>query len=198
MKYRGTIDMFRLPVVFSALLLYTGMCFGEATKKNIKSGLQPGDKTFAFHVREVTGPRKGQSLCYACAFGKHAVINIQTKKIDDELITLLKELDPLVAPAGTIKGESKHAFLVYLTDDPDAAEKELEAAAGKLNLKNIPLTIYDELSGPPPYKLAKDAEVTVMMWEDAKVTSNHAFAAGGLEKDDVQVVLKSAQELLKR
>ena len=175
-------------------LAFAGICLAEArqTGEAVKSGLQPGDKTYAFQVQDVTGPRKGKTLCYACAFGKHSVINIQTKKLDEQLMMLVKQLDPLVAPAGRIKGESKHAFLVYLTEDPEAAEKELEAMAEKLKLKNIPLTIYDELSGPKPYRLARDAEVTVMMWKNAKVTANHAFAAGGLEKGDIKVVLTSA------
>lgn len=186
-----------------AILASASFGFAESVKSatakaTLKSGLQPGAKTYAFNVDDVTGPRSGNSLCYACAFGKHSVINIQTKKIDDELVALLKELDLLVAPAGKIKGDSKHAFLVYLTEDPDVAAKELKAVAKKAKLKNIPLTIYDELTGPRPYKLSKDAEITVMMWKDTKVTANHAFAAGGLEKEDVKVVLESAKKHLKR
>jgi hypothetical protein len=30
----------------------------------LKSGLQPGDTAAAFNVKDVTGPRKGKSLCY--------------------------------------------------------------------------------------------------------------------------------------
>ena len=29
-----------------------------------KSGLQPGDRLEAFNVRDITGPKKGDSLCY--------------------------------------------------------------------------------------------------------------------------------------
>jgi hypothetical protein len=35
-----------------------------AAEKALKSGLQPGDKTTPFHVRDITGPKKGTSLCY--------------------------------------------------------------------------------------------------------------------------------------
>lgn len=164
----------------------------------LQSGLQPGDKTFAFHVQDVTGPRKGRSLCYACAFGKHTVVNIQARKIDAELIALLKQLDALVDPANQIKGDSQHAFLVYLTEDPDLAAEELNSVAKEHGLKNIPLTIYDELDGPKPYKLSREAEVTVMLWAESRVTANFAFADGGLDGDDVPIVLKSVQEFLKR
>jgi len=31
---------------------------------DLKSGLQVGDDTEAFNVKDITGPAKGQSLCY--------------------------------------------------------------------------------------------------------------------------------------
>ena len=32
--------------------------------EKLTSGLQPGDKTSPFDVRDITGPNKGKSLCY--------------------------------------------------------------------------------------------------------------------------------------
>jgi len=32
--------------------------------EELKSGLQPGETAGAFNVKNVTGPRKGKSLCY--------------------------------------------------------------------------------------------------------------------------------------
>jgi len=36
----------------------------DAAEKALKSGLQPGDKTTPFNIRDITGPNKGKSLCY--------------------------------------------------------------------------------------------------------------------------------------
>ena len=36
----------------------------SAAENALKSGLQPGEKTSPFHVRDITGPKKGTSLCY--------------------------------------------------------------------------------------------------------------------------------------
>ena len=36
----------------------------DAGEKALKSGLQPGEKTTPFQVRDITGPNKGKSLCY--------------------------------------------------------------------------------------------------------------------------------------
>lgn len=182
--------------VIAFVLAFSQLSAAKEAAPTIKSGLQPGDKTFAFHVDDVTGPRKGNSLCYACAFGKHAVVNIQTTKFTNELVALIKQLDRMVEPAAKIKGDSRHAFVVYLTEDPETASKQLEAIAKKHELKNIPLTIYDELTGPKPYKISKDAEVTIMMWNDAKVASNHAFASAKIDKKSQASVLVAAKKLL--
>lgn len=41
------------------------VCTGTlALAEGIKSGLQPGDSAGAFNVKDVTGPKKGESLCY--------------------------------------------------------------------------------------------------------------------------------------
>ena len=186
--------MSRIIVSTCFILFAAASCFADDAK--IRSGLQPGDTASAFHVQDVTGPRKGNTLCYACAFGRHTVVNVQTRKITDEVIAILKSLDPKVANAGKIKGDSQHAFVVYLTENPDVAEKELEAIAKKHDIKNIPLTIYDELSGPKSYKLSKEAETTVMMWKENKVAQNFAFAEGGLDAKAVKKVVEAATKHL--
>ena len=45
------------------------------------------------------------------------------------------------------------AFVVLLTDDPDAAEEKLKELAEKHGIENTPLTIFDGEAGPPKYKI---------------------------------------------
>src|SRR5262245_59362002 len=40
----------------------------------VESGLRPGTPTNAFQVVDVTGPHKGQQLCYRCSYGAAPVI----------------------------------------------------------------------------------------------------------------------------
>ncbi len=49
-------------IVPSIALLIAGMC--TAASADVKSGLQVGESTKAFNVKDVTGPKKGTSLCY--------------------------------------------------------------------------------------------------------------------------------------
>jgi hypothetical protein len=131
--------------------------------------------------------------------GNSAVINIHARKITDDLASLVKQLDGMVDSVEDKKGnETKHAFLVYLTDDPDAAAAELESLAEKHKIKNVPLTVFDGAAGPPAYNIAKEAEVTIVMWKDREVQANHAFAANGLDKAALKKVLAQAKEFGKQ
>ncbi len=65
----------------------------------------------------------------------------------DSLASLVKQVDSAVAKN---EGKQMAAFLVLLTEDPDAAAPKLEDMAKKNGIKNVPLTIFDGEAGPPP------------------------------------------------
>jgi hypothetical protein len=121
------------------------------------------------------------------------VINVFAREITDDLASLVKEIDKAVG-----ENESKRmaAFVVLLTDDPDAAEPKLKELAKKHGIKNVPLTVFDGVSGPPRYRIAQDAEVTVLMWRQLNVKANHAFGKGQFSKDDVAKVMADTKTIL--
>lgn len=47
----------------SAAIMALGMC-AVASAADLESGLQVGEKAGAFNVKDCTGPRAGDSLCY--------------------------------------------------------------------------------------------------------------------------------------
>ena len=79
---------------------------------------------------------------------------------------LVKQVD---AAVGKNKASQLKAFGVVRSDDPDADEPKLKALAKKHGSKNVPLTIFDGISGPPTYKSNKGAETTVLMWKRGRV-----------------------------
>ncbi|MBD3674615.1 MAG: hypothetical protein HUJ26_13920 [Planctomycetaceae bacterium] len=159
----------------------------------VQSGLQPGDAPPAFNVRDITGPKAGKTLCYRCMYGSRPVVSIFTREIDDNVASLIKQVDEQVGANGDKK---MAAFVVLLTDDADAAEGKLKEVAEKNSIKNVPLTVYDGSAGPSSYKIAKDADVTVMMWNESDVKVNHAFAKGQLDKSKVKVVAGDSAKIL--
>jgi hypothetical protein len=164
----------------------------------IKSGLQVGDGPPPFDVRNVTGSSCADfakdergSLCYRCKFSAFPTTAVFARTVDDNLTTLVKQLDATVG-----KDESKklRAFVVLLTEDADAAAKQLEKLAQKEGIKNVPLTLVEGPAGPPEYKIAKEADITVLGW-NGPVKFNHAFKKGEIAKKDIESIVTDVQKL---
>lgn len=158
-----------------------------------KSGLEVGERPGAFQVRDVTGPSKGKSLCYRCQYGNKPVVTIFTREINEDVAKLVKELDGVV---GENQDQKMSAFVVLLTDDPDAAESKLEALAKDNKIKNIPLTIFDGVAGPPEYKISEDAALNVMMWVKSDVKVNHAMAKAKVNKKTSAKIVADTKKIL--
>ena len=122
-------------------------------------------------------------------------MNIFTRSLDDNLASLVKQVDKKV---GENKDKQMAAFVVLLTDDPDAAEGDLKEFADKHGIKNTPLTIFDGPAGPEKYKIAEAAEVTVHLWVGGgkKVRANHAYAKGKLNKKGIAGIVSDTGKIL--
>ncbi|MGE3314022.1 MAG: hypothetical protein AB7O26_02820 [Planctomycetaceae bacterium] len=166
---------------------------GVLVAAELKSGLQVGSEPPAFEVKDATGPAAGTTLCYRCRYGGSPVVTIFTRKIDDNVTSLIKKVDEQVAKNGEKKMK---AFVVLLTNDPDKAEPMLKQVAEKNKIKNVPLTIFDGPKGPSDYELSDDANLTVMMWVKSDVKVNHAFADGKFDAKAVDAVVKDTQKIL--
>ena len=175
-----------------ALALLLALNFA-ASAEEVKSGLKDGAKVGAFNVKDCTGPSKGESLCYRCKYGARPVVAVFTRTLDANVTSLIKNID---AQVGKNSDKNMKAFVVLLTDDPDAAQPKLVELAKKNKIKNVPLTIFDGQAGPPSYKLQKGAEVTVLMWTKHEVKANHGFAKGKLDKKAVKAVAGDTRKIL--
>ena len=182
--------MKKLVATTMAFVIAAAAAVGVA--EELTSGLPLGTKVPAFNVKDVTGPSKGESLCYRCQYGARPVVTIFAREVNDNLASLIKEVDGLVK-----KNEAKQmkAFVVLLSDKPDA-EKKLTDLAAKHDITSVPLTVFDTPAGPPNYKIAKDAEVTVMMWNKQEVKANQSFAKGKFDKKSSESVLADTAKIL--
>ena len=88
-----------------------------------------------------------------------------------------------------------NSFVVYLSDD-EKMEDTLKAYADKNEFKQTVLSI-DNVAGPKAWKIAKDAEVTVILYNKRKVESNFAFGPGELNPAGVEKVLADLPKILK-
>lgn len=160
-------------------------------EEKLSSGLKDGAFVGAFNVKDCTGKFKGTSLCYRCRFGGAPVVSVFARTVDENFVKLAKEIDKKVAAD---KNQQMKAFVVVLTDDPDAVEPKLVELAKKHEIK-VPLTVFDGPAGPPSYKIQKEADTTVLMWNKSRVKSNDGFAKGKLDEKAITAVVKKADEL---
>jgi len=106
------------------------------------------------------------------------------------LAGLVNKLDAEVAKAG--KGKLC-AAVVFLSDDDDMKDKVAKFKEAN-QLKHVSLAI-DGSKGPEAYNIAKEADVTALLYNKRKVLKNHAFAK--FATTDVDAIIKDVGELIK-
>lgn len=166
---------------------------GFAIAGELKSGLPIGDRVPAFNVRDITGPSKGETLCYRCKYGSRPTVTIFTREVNDSVTELISKIDAVV---GKNKDAKMAAFVCVITEDSDKVEKQLEAIAKDKKITNTPLTIIEGTTGPDNYKLSKDAAVTVMMWNDSTVKVNEAFGKSTLDAKTIEKLVAETKKVL--
>ena len=107
------------------------------------------------------------------------------------MTSLVKKLDKATADN---KSGRMGSFVVFLSND-EGLEQKLKGLAKKENLKNTVLTI-DNASGPKGYDIAKDADVTVVLYTRRTVKVNHAYKKGEFTDKDVNQIVKELPKIL--
>jgi len=111
------------------------------------------------------------------------------REINDPLASLAKKLDAEVA-----KNKSTKALVLLMTDS-DGAEKQLKEFAEKNDIKKVNFGV-DNPQGPPAWKIAKDADVTVVFYKGHKFAANHAFKKGEFSDKAVETVMGSLPKIV--
>jgi hypothetical protein len=117
---------------------------------------------------------------------------IFAREISDGLTGLVKKLDGEVAK--NKKSARMGAFVVFLTDE-DNFESKVKDLQSKAGVKNVSLTI-DNPAGPSTYKVAKDADVTVVFYKGHQVKANHAFKKGEFTEKSIDAVVADLSKIL--
>jgi len=116
---------------------------------------------------------------------------IFAREISDNLTSLVKKLDE---EAVKNKSARMGSFVVFCSDE-EGLEKKLKDLAKKLDLKKVVLTI-DNPSGPSGYDVAKEADVTAVLYTKKTVKANRAFKKGELKAKDVDAIVADVAKIL--
>jgi len=116
---------------------------------------------------------------------------IFAREVSDPLTSLVKKIDQATVANSDC---SMGSFVVMMSDD-EKIEKQLKDFADKEKLKEIVLTI-DNPAGPEKWKIAKDADVTVILYNKRKVEANYAFKKGELKDAEIDKIVKDVEKIL--
>jgi hypothetical protein len=167
--------------------------------EDLKSGLQAGQKIGAFDVVKKSGAdndgvKVDAQLCYRCRYGARPQVMIFTRSTGENVASLSKQIDELVAKNTEKKLASFVNVLGENRDKAEAAAKELGTAN---KLTNVPVVVPVEFeNGPADYGVNAKADVTVIFAVGGSVKSNLSFAKDGLDKDAVKKVVAEVSKIL--
>jgi hypothetical protein len=116
---------------------------------------------------------------------------IFAREVSDHLAGLVKKIDEATAKNSACRMGSFVAFC----SDADGLEARLKDLAQREKLTEIVLTI-DNPAGPADYDIAKDADVTVVLYDHHKVKANYAFKKGQLGEKDIDRIVADLSKIL--
>jgi hypothetical protein len=172
----------------AALIVVTGV-FAEGT---VKSGPQVGQEVPGpFHPTNVTGSQAGKKACLYCANGPNPVAVVFARGVNPQVATLLKKLDDATAQN---EKASMGSFAVFCSDK-EGLDVTLKDMAAKQGLKKLILSI-DNPAGPKSYEISKDADVTVLLYNEFTVKSNYAFKSGELNQKNIERIVADVTKII--
>ncbi len=171
----------------TALALVAGL----AVAADLKSGPQEGTKVPGpFHPLNINGENAGKKHCLFCENGDRPVAMIFAREVTPAVTKLIKEID-----AATAKSDGKMGSFVVFLGEREGLEKKLTTVAEENKLMKTVLSI-DNPAGPEAYKIAKDADVTVVLYKEHNVKANFAFKKGELKDSDVKKVISNLSKIM--
>jgi len=187
--------MSKLRIAASSFAVLALLAGGVVAAGKVTSGPQVGEELTGgpFHPLNITGDMAGQKQCLYCKNGSNPVVMIFAREVSKPLANLVKKID-----AETVKNSAAKmgSFVVFLSDSEDLG-KHLKTWADTEKVETCILSI-DNPAGPKGYKVAKDADITVVLYTDHKVKANFAFASGEMKDKDVDMVLAEVAKITKK
>ncbi len=161
----------------------------EPCKSGLATNQRPGPYTALVSV----GPQRGQQHCFICESADRPVIIVFARGLGEPLGKLVGKLDRALAEN---KAAELCAWVTFLADDQTTFDSKVVQWSKRHATGGVPLGIFEDLTGPPAYRLSRDAEVTVLLSVKQKVIANFAYRTGELNDAAIADILKTVPRLV--
>ena len=156
-----------------------------------KVGQRPGPYSFVMS----TGDQRGKSHCYICETENRPAVIVFARTLSEPLGKLAAGLDKALA---THKKDDLRAWVTILHEDHSKIDADVVAWAKKHAVRALPVGVFEDVEGPPSYRLHNDADITVLLFVKQKVVANHAFRAGELTDAKIKAILDELPKIVKK
>jgi hypothetical protein len=113
------------------------------------------------------------------------------REVTPGLTSLVKKLDAATAT----HADAKFRAVVVLLSADDKMEGRLKELADKEKVKKLVFAV-ESPAGPSRYDIAKDADVTVLLYVKKTVKKNFAFEKGKLTENEAEAVAAAVKDVL--
>jgi hypothetical protein len=161
----------------------------------VASGLRPGQRPGPYSSLVSVGPERGQSHCFICATADRPAVIVFARTLNEPLGKLVRGLDKALTDH---KEAELRAWVTFLSDDQTALDPKVVEWSKKHSLRSVPLSVFEDVVGPPSYLIGGDADVTVLLSVKQKVVRNYAFRAGDMNNERIAEILKSIPRITKK
>jgi hypothetical protein len=178
-----------LGVVAVVILLPLSACAADPCKSGLEPGQRPGPYSFVL----ATGKERGKSFCYICDTADRPAVIVFARTQSDALGKLVSGIDKTVTD---LKAADLRSWVTFLSEPSKEQEDKVVKWGRTHGVRNVDLGVFEDADGPPSYKLAADADVTVILYVKRKAVANYAFRAGELTEERIAEILKAVPELV--
>ena len=113
------------------------------------------------------------------------------RELTPQLLSLLKRIDAATAA----HGDDSLASCAIFCNDAEALPGQLAQLAKQNNMSHIVLATFPAARSPR-YKIAPDADVTVLLYTHGTVKANHSFKKGELTDTSIATILADLPVIL--
>jgi hypothetical protein len=185
------MKLHRIAAVALAVALFAA--FVTAEEKALKSGPQVDEELAGpFSPLNINGKKAGDKNCLYCSNGANPVAMIFAREPSEELTKLVKKLD---AACEKHKEAKLGSFIVFCAKSDEDLETKLKKCAKDCDLKHVVLSI-DNPAGPEGYKVAKEADITVVLYVKRTAKANWAFKKGEFKEKHIDTVVDGLSKIL--
>jgi hypothetical protein len=158
----------------------------------LKSGPDVGKYVLPFTSNIVTGPYRGKQHCFVCEakVNQYAVVGF-ARGTQGGTARLLQQFKQQYRQDTKRKLLSWFVFLGPRdTVSQLSLERRVDSFARANALTQLNLSALGDPQGPPGYRIAPDAEFTVVVFRNGKVLLNRAFKAGEWNEKTAETAMK--------